>query len=211
MAMRPNPRRQTKAEAEEIKKRNKSKRVGTPQDNGRNTSVKKINGKYQAVTFANNTKQESYTRAVPLKAMSAAQRGNAAKKKAVAKKNPEGPKKSVPRYGKYAEIRTAPISAAEKRAKELSAAQRAAKKKAEPRKTAAKITRGERDGAEGPKQRKPASKIYISKSYSHSIGNSDGWSNISHEMARARAIRKAAVEGPKKRTPAKRTVARKKK
>ena len=63
--------------------------------------------------------------------------------------------------------------------------------------------------AEGPKQRKPASKTYKSKRYSHSIGNSDGWSNISHEMARARAVKKAAVEGPKKRTPVKKAAKKK--
>jgi hypothetical protein len=86
MAMKPNPRRQSKAEAERIKKGNKARRVGTPQDNGRTTSIKKINGKSKAVTFANNTNQESYSRAVPARAMSAAQRANAAARKAAAKK-----------------------------------------------------------------------------------------------------------------------------
>ena len=93
MAMKPKP--QSKAKAKNIAQTNRLKRIGKPQDNGRTTSIKKIDGKSKAVTFANNTNQESISRAVPLRAMSAAQRANAAAKKAAVKKGAEGPKRTV--------------------------------------------------------------------------------------------------------------------
>ena len=93
MAMKPKP--QSKIQAAAIKAGNKGRRVGTANDNGRTTSIIKIGGKSKAVTFANNKNQESISRSVPLKAMSAAQRANAAAKKATVKKGAEGPKRRV--------------------------------------------------------------------------------------------------------------------
>jgi hypothetical protein len=66
---------------------NKARAQGKPNDKGRTTQViKTSSGKYKAVTTANNKKQESITRATPPRAMSAANRGNAAAKRAAAKK-----------------------------------------------------------------------------------------------------------------------------
>jgi hypothetical protein len=159
----------------------------------------------------------------------------AASDKKKANKSSEGPKKSVPRKGKYAEIRTAPISSAEKRACELSAARRAAKKKAEPRKTAAKITRGEMEFG-------PTATIRTPKKGSRFV---DDWGNVETKKGKRttvavntkipfttlssysdidvpkrgkvegkatiskKSINRKGAEGPRKRTPVKKAAKKK--